>query len=111
MGEASLWVTLGSRLFSHVSARLAPRQNLQGWRDTCQSGSPPSVANKRALVTHRALPFEDEDDDEHDYESVLISLLHPSYADFRLYPGKLTIASSDSFSLSGSKSLNPMPRR
>jgi hypothetical protein len=37
---------------------------------------------------------------------------HPArYADLRPKLGKLTIASSDSFSLSGSKSLNPMPNR
>jgi hypothetical protein len=45
------WVVPGSRLFSHVSARLVMRRRLRGWRDTRQSGSPPGFASKQASST------------------------------------------------------------
>jgi hypothetical protein len=45
------WVVPGSRLFSHVSARLMMRGRLRGWRDTRQSGSPPGVASKQTSST------------------------------------------------------------
>ena len=49
------WVVPGSRLFSHVSARLVMRRRLRGWRDTRQSGSPPGVASKQDSSTCQPL--------------------------------------------------------
>src|ERR1700757_3674891 len=40
---ANRWDVPGSRLFSYVSAGPMMRRSREGWRDTCQSGSPPGV--------------------------------------------------------------------
>jgi len=57
---ANRWVVPGSRLFSHVAARLVMRRNLRGWPDTLQSGSPPGAGQSSVASTHRG--FENEDD-------------------------------------------------
>jgi hypothetical protein len=58
---ANRWDVPGRRLFSHVSAGPMMRRKLRGWRDTCQSGSPPGVG---VLTRARLNAEEDEDERE-----------------------------------------------